>query len=221
MCPPVALISERLWKSRFGADRSAVGRRLTVDGREVLIIGVLPGDFELPTLDRADLVMPQRLPVEVPASTAANSHAIRMPPALRPDPRSSHRLRVAEAGTPGIVVWRAVSPDYFRALGIPIVRGRPFTEDDRRPGEWSIILSASYVKFLFGDENPLGRRMCQLPGRSDHQTVWHTIVGVAGNARNTGLSDRNNAEYYVCRRAGETDAPPASAVKVLQSRSRG
>ena len=115
--------------------------------------------------------------------------------------------------TPGIVVWRAITQDYFRTLGIPILRGRAFTEDDRRPAERSIILSASYARHLFGDENPLGRRMNRSPG----SPAWYTIVGVAGDVRNSGLTDRNDPEYYLARprvAAAPPDLPMASAAIV-------
>ena len=64
--PRVALISHALWKGRFGADRGAVGRRIEIDGQPTLVVGVLPADFELPTLDRADLLIPQALPPNPP-----------------------------------------------------------------------------------------------------------------------------------------------------------
>ncbi len=116
-------------------------------------------------------------------------------------------------GTPGIVVWRVVTPDYFRTLGIPIQRGRAFTADDRRPNERSIILSASYARLLFGDADPLGRRMAQFPQPQSKE--WYTIVGVAADARNAGLTDHNDPEYYLARRHGGIayqDAPQATSV---------
>jgi predicted permease len=122
-----------------------------------------------------------------------------------------------DEGTPGVVIWRAVTPDYFRALGIPILRGRPFTDDDRRPAERSIILSAAYARRLFGDENPLGRRMSRYPGAERNPAAWYTIVGVAADARNSGLTDHNDPEYYLARRRGSTvyeDIPMASAIIV-------
>jgi predicted permease len=118
-------------------------------------------------------------------------------------------------GAPGVVIWRAVTPDYFRALGIPILSGRPFTDDDRRPAERSIILSAAYARKLFGEENPLGRRMSRYPGAARNPAAWYTIVGVAADARNSGLTDHNDPEYYLARRRGSTayeDIPLASAI---------
>jgi predicted permease len=126
-----------------------------------------------------------------------------------------------EDGTPGIVVWRAVTPDYFRTLGIPIVRGRAFNDDDRRPEERSIILSASYAQRLFGDENPLGQRMCRFPGGDPRNpAIWYTIVGVSADVRNGGLTDRSDPEYYLVRRRNSTefqDTPMVSAVIVRTS----
>ena len=120
-----------------------------------------------------------------------------------------------DEGTPGIVVWRAVTPGYFHTLGIPIVRGRAFTDDDRRPAERSIILSAAYARKLFGEENPLGRKMSRFPGAERNPAAWFTIVGVSADARNGGLTDQNDPEYYIVRHRGSSDymdIPMASAV---------
>ncbi len=123
-------------------------------------------------------------------------------------------------GTPGIVVWRAVTPAYFRALGIPILRGRAFTEDDRGPEARPIILSAAYARRLFGDANPIGSQMCRYQGDARNPTMWYTIIGVAADVRNSGLTDRNDPEYYLVRRRGAAayeDAPLESAVIVRGS----
>src|SRR6185369_14943453 len=58
---PVALLSYGLWQSRFGADRSVLGRAISLDGRPTTVIGILPRDFELPNLSRPDLLVPQAL----------------------------------------------------------------------------------------------------------------------------------------------------------------
>jgi putative ABC transport system permease protein len=59
--PSGALLSYGLWRSRFGGDPAAVGRNLYLDGKPVPIVGVLPPEFEMPTLAPADLVLPLKL----------------------------------------------------------------------------------------------------------------------------------------------------------------
>src|SRR5258708_37129001 len=51
--PPVALLYYGLWMSRFAGDPEVVGKRISLDGQPVLIVGVLPSIFELPTLSKA------------------------------------------------------------------------------------------------------------------------------------------------------------------------
>src|SRR5579859_8013925 len=59
--PRVALLSYGLWRSRFAGDPQIVGKNISLDGKPALIIGVLPADFEMPTLARADLLVPLAL----------------------------------------------------------------------------------------------------------------------------------------------------------------
>jgi putative ABC transport system permease protein len=59
--PHVAIISYALWRSRFAGGVDIVGRKITIDGIDSIIAGVLPRDFELPTLADADVLMPQQL----------------------------------------------------------------------------------------------------------------------------------------------------------------
>jgi putative ABC transport system permease protein len=54
----VALLSYGLWRSRYAGDPKILGRSVSLDGEAVQIIGVLPSQFEMPTLTRADLLIP-------------------------------------------------------------------------------------------------------------------------------------------------------------------
>ena len=56
--PHVALLSYALWRSRYAGDPKIVGRSVSLNGEPVQIIGVLPSQFEMPTLTRADLLIP-------------------------------------------------------------------------------------------------------------------------------------------------------------------
>ena len=55
--PRVALIGQRLWERKFGADRSVLGRQLSIDGVPREIVGIMPADFDLPS-SRADVWLP-------------------------------------------------------------------------------------------------------------------------------------------------------------------
>ena len=59
--PLVALISYQLWRSHFGNDPAILGKTISLDGQAVRVIGVLPKEFEFPTLERADVLIPQAL----------------------------------------------------------------------------------------------------------------------------------------------------------------
>jgi len=96
-------------------------------------------------------------------------------------------------GTGGMIGYRYVTPGYFPALGIPILRGRGFREEDRLPAERTVILSESLAKRLFpGTEDPLGKLF-----RFGSLNDWRTIVGIAGNVKNSGLAAQADPEFYI------------------------
>ncbi len=59
--PKVALVSYGLWQSHYARDPSIVNRLIDIDGNLTRVIGVLPKDFEMPTVEAADIVLPQAL----------------------------------------------------------------------------------------------------------------------------------------------------------------
>jgi len=99
---------------------------------------------------------------------------------------------VAQNG--GMVEFRWITPEYFRAMGIPIVAGRTFKEDERASGESPLILSATLARRLFGTENPVGQQMdLEVSGH------WSPVVGIAADVKNNGLTDPSDPEYYRLR----------------------
>ena len=107
------------------------------------------------------------------------------------------RPRVRES-TGELVRFRRVSPEYFRTLDIPIVRGAGFTEAERSSPDAVLILSRTLAERLFPGENAVGKRM-QLGG-SDTNAPWYTVVGVAADVKNGGLTGEQLPEYYRLRR---------------------
>jgi predicted permease len=97
-------------------------------------------------------------------------------------------------GTGGTVEWRAVTPDYFEALNIPILQGRSFREEDRAPNTNVIILGHTLAARLFSGEDPIGERM-----EVNNAPPWFTVVGVAADVRNQGVLGADEPEYYLLR----------------------
>jgi predicted permease len=97
-------------------------------------------------------------------------------------------------GTGGMVAWRYVTPGYFAALGIPILRGRAFTQADRDAEARSVILDESLARQLFPGQDPVGRHILENHG------AWSTVVGVARAARNRGPAGDADPEFYLLRK---------------------
>jgi len=104
------------------------------------------------------------------------------------------RPRPAE-GTGGMVGFRMVTPNYFRALRIPMVRGRAFTDADRAPAENPVILSETLAAKLFPNENAIGK-MLRFSSTAE-KAPWRTIVGIAANVKNNGLTVDADPELYI------------------------
>ena len=103
---------------------------------------------------------------------------------------------------------RAVSPDYFDALRIPIVRGRAFTAFDRKGGQPVAIVSASLAERYWPGQDPTGRRL-RLDGAD---SPWLTIVGVVGDVRMYNWWD---GEDFVVVYVPLRQAPPAGLVHAV------
>jgi predicted permease len=109
-------------------------------------------------------------------------------------------------GTGGDVAWRSVTPQYFSALDIPIVRGRGFTEADRQPTQHVTVLSRKLAERLFPGKDPLGQQLQFGEG------PWYTVIGVAADVKNGGLAAAGDPEYYVVRRHAAAAGDPRGRV---------
>jgi predicted permease len=110
------------------------------------------------------------------------------------------RRPTPSAGNGGPVVSRGVTPDYFRALNIPIVLGRNFTEEDRSSSEYWVVLSRLLAARLFPGEDPVGKRI-----QKGQNGIWLTVAGVAENVKNNGLTEQDEPEVYYLRRSVAQD----------------
>ena len=101
------------------------------------------------------------------------------------------------AANGGMVAFRWVSPGYFQAMGIGIVAGRGFLESERAAGASPVIVSATLARRLFGNEPAVGRQLVL-----DGDGRAFPIVGVAADAKNAGVAEAAEPEYYRLRMVG-------------------
>jgi putative ABC transport system permease protein len=87
-----------------------------------------------------------------------------------------------------------VSPRYFEAMHIPLLRGRLFSEEDRSDADPVAIVSESLALRYFPGEDPIGRRI--RGGSRGNPAVWRTIVGVVGDVRVEALDTLPRPQYY-------------------------
>ncbi|HYL92866.1 MAG TPA: ABC transporter permease [Alphaproteobacteria bacterium] len=86
-----------------------------------------------------------------------------------------------------------VTTDYFRAAGIPLLRGRTFTERDDAAAGRVVIINQEFVHRYFHDQDPIGKQI-QLEVKGSVQ--WSEVVGVAGGVKSYSESSRDDPEVY-------------------------
>ncbi len=119
------------------------------------------------------------------------------------------------SGTGGNVAWRWVTPEYFRALTIPLIEGRGFTSDELASANRFVVMSRSLAKRMFHGQDPLGRQVHLASGAPTDQDPPYTVVGVAEDVKNGGLTAGEEPEYYRLRgnRAEDWDRRAVVIVK--------
>ncbi|MEW6210873.1 MAG: ABC transporter permease [Acidobacteriota bacterium] len=81
-----------------------------------------------------------------------------------------------------LVGRHVINARYFEAMGIPLLKGRAFTERDREKSSPVLIINEAMARALFPDDDPVGKRI-----RFGTDDEWREIVGVAGDVKWDGL----------------------------------
>jgi predicted permease len=101
----------------------------------------------------------------------------------------------AEAQSNPAVTIPTVSPDYFRALGIPLLRGRVFNERDTADSTPVTVISAEMARRYFRDRDPIGQRI-KISGTGSPDNTRYEVIGVVGNVKYAGLQGDDEPVYY-------------------------
>ena len=104
---------------------------------------------------------------------------------------------------------RDITPDYFRVLQTPLLKGRFFSEADTADSPQVVIVNQAFVKKYFRDGEALGKRI----SRDDTNPKWATIVGVVADIKHRGLDTEAQPEYYL----PHTQGPDREMVLAVRS----
>ncbi len=102
--------------------------------------------------------------------------------------------------------WESVTSDYFRSMGIRLVRGRHFDDRDTATSPLVVIVSEAMAARVWPGQDPIGRRLTttQAEERKGQPVRWQTVVGVVATARYREI-DNPRFDLYVPLRQAESD----------------
>jgi putative ABC transport system permease protein len=90
----------------------------------------------------------------------------------------------------------AVNPEYFSVMKILLRRGRLLDEHDIAGAPGAVLLSESFARRTFGDQDPIGKRVRIGPEIGHPEKPWHTIVGVVGDVKQLSLAVTDADAFY-------------------------
>jgi putative ABC transport system permease protein len=98
-----------------------------------------------------------------------------------------------EPGNEPEALAHEISPDYFRTMGIPVLRGRSFNRQDNQSAERVAIVTQTFVKELLKGRDPIGARVRWARAEKPE---WFTIVGVVGDTKHSALDADDASGVY-------------------------
>jgi putative ABC transport system permease protein len=107
--------------------------------------------------------------------------------------------------------YYSVSADHFKAMGIPLRRGRVFTERDTEDSPPVAVINETMVQKIFPNEDPIGKRITF--DNRDKNPEWFEIVGIVGDVKQYGLDQPTTMQTY----EPYTQQPPSSMMLVVRS----
>ena len=136
----------------------------------------------------------------------------------------------APANTPG--PWgdiRLVTPGFLSALGVPLIKGRQFTEQDGPGAPGAVIVDEEMVRRYWPKEDPIGKRIT-FNNLTDSSISWIQVVGVVGHTLHEGLDGGRRVQLYFPMRqlpqgamafVVRTNGDPMAAVAPVKTAIKG
>jgi len=92
-----------------------------------------------------------------------------------------------------VAALHLISPDYFKTLGIPLLRGREFTDADKADTTPVMIINETMAHQYFPGQDPIGRRIRQ---NANSKNTFSEVVGVVGDVKYSGVGEPSNLSMY-------------------------
>jgi putative ABC transport system permease protein len=105
--------------------------------------------------------------------------------------------RPIEKGNQPSADFFLASDDYFKTLGVSMVKGREFNQRDSGNAPGVIIVNETFAKKFFPGEDPIGKRIKPGIATGEKKPDWREIVGVVADVRNRNLSSELRPGYFV------------------------
>src|SRR5258708_14398455 len=92
-----------------------------------------------------------------------------------------------------------ITPNYFEAMGIPLLRGRYFTDADSKDSLPVAIIDQTLAEQYWPDQDAIGKRIAAFFDGPRGQRHWREIVGVVGHVKQYGLDGKSKVQNYFPR----------------------
>ena len=109
------------------------------------------------------------------------------------------------------VIFRAIGPGYFKTMGIPIVGGRDFTDQDKADSKDVVVISEKTAQHFWPGEDPIGKRL--KPGSSTSKSEWREVIGIVKDVRQNDLIAPPKMQMYFSYRQPKEIAANALVVR--------
>ncbi|MFL6594806.1 MAG: ABC transporter permease [Chthoniobacterales bacterium] len=105
------------------------------------------------------------------------------------------RPELPESDWPSTTYY-AITPDYFRAMGIRLMRGRAFTAQDDKQAPHVAIINETLARQFFPNEDPIGKRINIPNDAPGSPKKWREIVGIVADVKQAGVDKETTSQSY-------------------------